>query len=156
MKWQVIDSRLLWDRFHENDTENFGKDELRYQTLPVKSDLVLIIGTLQYILEDQLTKLSAILKVAGAESIFISRTPFSIAKNDLLIEQKAVLFDELNNCAEEFVFLKIRSVESVIEKITSFGYVLINESRKYPYQLVTRNGEITTFYQDLHFSRSVS
>lgn len=153
IRWQILDSKSLWDRLHRSEIRKFGPHNLEYLSAPKKSDLVLIVGTLQYILDNQRQSLRDICDATMAESVIISRTPFLDQTLELVVEQRAILFDSIGSSNEGFVLVNLRNVNSVIEEICGLKYQLVYKSRKYPFELATRNGKIITFYQDLFFTR---
>jgi putative methyltransferase (TIGR04325 family) len=154
LSWQIVDSKNLWDRFYDTDYLEFGQDHLKYVTKFEKSDLVLVIGTLHYLLDEKLTAFRAILDESRPETIIISRTPFSDQEANSIMEQRAITFDAFNQESEDFVPLNLRNLEGLLEEFQKFGYQLIHRSQKFPYQLNTRDGQVSAFYQDLYLTRS--
>ena len=152
ISWQIQDSKKLWARFHRSELLEIGDDHIYSTQESSHANLVLLIGTLHYVLDDFGRYLDGIISSYSPARIAISRSPFSVTSSKVA-EQVTVVFDEYGKKIETTVPIVIYSVDFLIDEFKIRNYSLHMKSERWSYELKIKNGFEEHFYQDLMFNK---
>jgi putative methyltransferase (TIGR04325 family) len=146
--WQILDSDVLWTRFHNSKNLVVGEDRIFFSQILEKVDLLLIIGTIQYLTKKYLFEVCI---ETSPDHIVISRSPLTSSENDLEVDAIQSTYDNLDRKNESTVPITIYSVSLLIRDMGALGYFLVSKSESWPQIVATPKSSKLAFYQDLHF-----
>jgi hypothetical protein len=111
-------------------------------------DVVLLIGTLQYLSEKDLAILLS--KLGHINDIIVARTPITLRKRET-VQIARILYEQRIKLEQVQIYL--RSRRALKKEFNYFGFKLGNSGFPLPYFLSTEHGEIPSYYQMMHFYR---
>ena len=150
-----MDSPALWNRFHNERILPIYGDHLEFKDNFEPADLLLIVGTLQYILDDIPSFLNNVLISSSPQAVIFSRSPMLDEANDQFVSQIVSLLDETDKESKWVIPIRVHSLQLLIAEMQKLDFELWRHSKKWPYKLANCNDLKDTFYIDLYFKRNI-
>jgi putative methyltransferase (TIGR04325 family) len=152
--YYILDSKKLFSSA-EDTRKKYSKPNDKFLHLEhleeisnVRIDIVLLIGTLQYLSEKELSVLLSNLR--HVNDIIVARTPITTHKRETMQIARIPVGQKIKL---EKVQIYLRSRRALKKEFNYFGFKLRNSGLPLPYSLSTEQGEVLSYYQMVHFYR---
>jgi putative methyltransferase (TIGR04325 family) len=154
IKYFVLDSEVLFDATEDIRKKYSNSNDKLIHLKDLKNismanvDITLLIGTLQYLSEDDLASLLVDLKQIN--NIIVARTPIVNQSKELVQIAKVPVGQEVKL---QKVQVYLRSKSDMKRVFKKFGFKMQKTGLRLPYFLSTEHGNVLTYYQMIHFYR---